>query len=190
MEAIGQHPEGPEGSLPRGRVSIGKGAPLCTARISLDTSALCGRGGGLGCSTRVIYRLRRGHRSFCHLSPGSRGWLSLGDSLGRCSKIPARDLGHSDLSPVLALHLCELSGSMPQTFKVLTHGPERQRCSPSESMPIRGTKAILRGVRGEAGAPGHRACCWALPLSALELIWSPWGCGAWSVEYSKRLSGG
>lgn len=31
---------------------------------------------------------------------------------------------------------------------------------------------------------------WALPLSALELIWALQGCRGWSGEDSKRLSGG
>lgn len=33
-------------------------------------------------------------------------------------------------------------------------------------------------------------CCWALPLSALELIWALRGCSGWSGKDSKRLSGG
>lgn len=35
-----------------------------------------------------------------------------------------------------------------------------------------------------------RMCRWALPLSALELIWAPWGCSSRGCEDSKRLSGG
>lgn len=51
-------------------------------------------------------------------------------------------------------------------------------------------EAIILQVRGQGRGLQLLMCCWALPLSALELIWAPWGCSGWSVEDSKRLSGG
>lgn len=80
-------------------------------------------------------------------------------------------------------------------------GPEPQRLPPlsfyllrSQPQPLKQvvgrSRCSLWGVRDQGGGLRSCMCPWAVPLSALELIWALQGCHAWSGEDSKRLSGG